>query len=607
VEQRAPAAQRGPIEVRFDSGARAALVIGGDQSDPAALLAALRLGPGAPRPVLVVCGGADELERGALERARAVLGPSVVRAAELTEAAVVDGGTATGVMRLVGAARAERAVAMSVLLGVAPAGRVALPDAEGSADEAVALEEHHTHFALADSDVWGGETELLVGLAEALAAGAPVAMVLAGGGEVTKSEALEGVRRRWPILLIEGTGGTADTLAALHAAHREPRPRRGGRLLPPRFRHKKPLPPDAIEDLALREIVRDGDLRRFRASEPAQLARQLGWELQDEPVLKAAWRAFATYDGLATGLRRSFGRAQVAILGLGIAATAVALLHEALGTAPLHWAAVAAPIVVSTLIALAGRRAAGKRWVLVRAAAEAVKAEIYRYRTRTGLYNEGLLPDGDPAARPRVLAERLDAIEARLMQTEASSGVLAPYDGPLPPEMYGAGRDDDGLSALDPERYIRIRIADQLAYYHGRIRRLDRLRGVLQLAAVAAGGAGAILAAAGLEIWIGLTTAISAAALSYLASLQVENTIVAYNQAATKLGGLERGWRAAEPVSRDAAAFDELVTDGEAVLGTELGGWVQQMNEALQKQQEQQAEATRQVVRDQAQPPPADA
>ena len=566
--------QRGPIEVRFESGERATLVVGGDGSDPGALLRALGLQPAGPRPVLVVCGGADELEGRELECAKALLGPAVARAADLSGAAIVDGGTASGVMRLVGAAQRERAPAVAVLLGVAPAGRVALPGTHNSGvDEPAELEPHHTHFALADSGEWGGETQLLMKLAEALAAGAPVAMVVAGGGEVTKSEALEGVRRGWPVFLIEGTGGIADVLAGLH---------------------KKLPPPAGIEDLTLREIVADGDLRRFSGSEPAQLARQLGWELQDEPVLKGAWRAFATYDGLATGLRRGFGRMQVAILALGIAATAVALLYDALGTAPLHWAAVAGPLVVSTLIAFAGRRAAGKRWVLVRAAAEAIKAEIYRYRTRTGLYNDSLLPGGEPSARARVLATRLDAIDARLMQTEASSGVLTPYDGPLPPPMYGAGRDDDGVSRLDPERYIQIRVADQLAYYHGRTRRLDRVRGMLQLAAVAAGGAGAILAAAGLEIWIGLTTAISAAALSYLASMQVENTIVAYNQSASKLAGLEREWGAVRD-GRDTTAFDQLVAESEAVLGTELGGWVQQMNEALQKLQHQQAEATRQV------------
>jgi hypothetical protein len=240
--------------------------------------------------------------------------------------------------------------------------------------------------------------------------------------------------------------------------------------------------------------------------------------------------------------------------------------------------------------------------VLLRGAGESVKGEIYRYRTRTGIYGDARMPDHDLAARPHVLAEKLGAIEANLMQTEASSGTLAPYDGALPPAMYGSARNDDGLSRLDAARYLEIRIGDQLRYYHGRIAQLDRGRSVFQLVAVAAGGAGAIVAAAGAEIWIGLTTAISGAALSYLAHLQVDNTVVAYNQSASKLARLQREWTALTPQEQDGAALETLVTGGEAVLSTELGGWVQQMNEAIDKLQAEQAEAARQGEPDEKAP-----
>ena len=394
--------------------------------------------------------------------------------------------------------------------------------------------------------------------------------MLAGGGDVALAEAREAARRRWPLFVIESTGGTADAIATASTA-----------------------------ESTLRELAHGADLRRFAGTEPGQLARRLAWELlEDEHMVKAAWRTFATYDALATRLRRGFERMQRWILALGLLGTLVALLYQELGTAMLHWAAVAAPLIVSTLIALAGRRAAGKRWVLLRAAAESIKAEIFRYRTRTGVYNEALLPAGDPAARPRVLAAQLDAIEASLIQTEASSAPLTPYDGPLPPDMYGAGRDDDGLSALDPDAYLRIRVGDQLAYYHERIRHLDRQRNVLQVLALASGGAGAIVAAAGFEIWIALTTAISAAALSYLAVLQVDNTIVAYNRGRGDSPAWSASGLRAERADSEPTVFDRLVDRSEAVLATELGGWVQQMHEALEQLQTQQAEAARQVQGD---------
>ena len=92
------------------------------------------------------------------------------------------------------------------------------------------------------------------------------------------------------------------------------------------------------------------------------------------------------------------------------------------------------PIVVSVMAALANRRAAGKRWVLLRAAAEAVKSEIYRYRTRTGVYaGPSERGEGRPLTRQRRLPERLTAIDRRLVQSDASGGALPPYRGPLPP------------------------------------------------------------------------------------------------------------------------------------------------------------------------------
>jgi hypothetical protein len=572
-----------PRIVEFESARRAALVEPVGSRDAAAVIAALGLEAAHGRPVLLVCGGADDLEAEALERARRILGPTVIATARLTGMAVVDGGTASGVMLLTGAARAKDPTTIPVLVGVAPAGKVTYPGA--SRADGTALEPNHSHFALAAGQQWGDETDLMMALADALAGGAPVAMLLAGGGSVAKEEALEATARGWPIFVIEGTGGTADEIVRTRAAHQS---RMRGR-----FGRGRPSEIAAPPDPSLRRIVADGDVRSFAGEESAQLTRQIAWELQDEPVLKDAWRTFATYDDLAKRARTAFERFQNSILLLGILATLLALLAAATGAAALHWVAVAGPILVASVIALANRRAAGKHWVHLRAAAESAKAEIYRFRTRAGIYADSKVPAQDPAARPRVLAVQLDRIELALAQTDASSGSLRPYSGPLPPEMYGAGRDDDGLSALDPGRYLLIRLADQLSYYSGRVTQLDRRRTKLQVVAVFAGGSGAILAAAGVEAWIGLTTVISAAALSYLAYLQVDNTIVTYNQSASRLRCLERDWIAGDRTGQDHAAFDALVTQGEAVLGTELSGWVQQMTQTVNRLQQEQEAAER--------------
>ena len=586
-----------PENVRFGNG-NDAVLYRDDGADPSQLLAVLGIQSGASgRPVIVVCGGADSLKGAALTRAEIILGTCLSAVAEVTRAVVVNGGTASGVMAVTGAVRARQPDAMPVLLGVAPAGQVTYPG-QREADR-VALEENHSHFVLAHSSEWGGETRLLIAVAAALAGGGRPVMLLAGGGLVAKAEVLEAVRQRWPVFVIEGTGGLAEDILQHQAAPGAPRRHLVDRLLPGRTEPSQPPALSSIEDADLREIVGTGNLRTVSGIEPEQQIRQLCWELQDEPVLKGAWQEFATYDYLAKRLRTAFTRFQMSILLLGVLATLLALIYSEVHKAVLHWLVVAIPILVSVLIALASRHAVGQRWVMLRAAAEAIKSEIYRYRTRSGPYRAQHHPQ-DHAARQRTLSGRIDALEAHLMQTEVSSGQLTPYSGPLPPQMYGAGRDDDGLSPLDAERYLQIRVSDQLDYYRGRVRRLTRQRSLLQLIAIASGGVGALLAAAGLDIWVGLTGGIAAAALAYMGYLQVNNTIVTYNQAATKLGGREREWKALTSGQRGRRAFADLVARAEDVLTTELAGWVQQMNDAMRELKDREAGAARRVEPGQA-------
>jgi hypothetical protein len=237
------------------------------------------------------------------------------------------------------------------------------------------------------------------------------------------------------------------------------------------------------------------------------------------------------------------------------------------------------PIVVSALIAWSSRRGDGQRWVTLRAAAEAVKSEIYRYRTRTGVYGH---TRGPASRQVRILQAHLTEIDARLVRSAASGAPLTPYDGPLPPPMDGASRYDDGLSPLTAERYLRFRLSDQVRYYHQRIRYLCRLRTVLELVAIAAGAAGTLVAAVGADAWVGLTSGVAVAALAYLGYLQVDDSVVAYNRAAGDLTSLTRGWHARSPHQRGAEAFSELVTSAENVLSRERTGWAHHMCEAMQ-------------------------
>jgi hypothetical protein len=552
-----------------------------DDSDPTRLLDELGLTALRGRPVIAVFGGADRLGDEAERRANAVIGPGVTSAAHTTGATIVDGGTAAGVMAIVGEAVANRVGPRPVLLGVAPKDLVSSPRAPDG--ERVPLEPNHSHFVLSPGARWGAETELLFELVDALAEGSRVVAILVGGGSITKTETLGAVRRNWSVLVAEQTQGFADLVATRRRAVEASSPGSARRLLRrtrPRRREYETL----LDDPELDEIARSDAIRLVSSDDATELARTLAWELQDEKVLKDAWRTFASYDALAKSARVTFTRFQAAILLVGIGGTFLALLDDSVGFAgwfadAVHWAVVATPILLSLLIAAAVRIGFGQRWVLLRGAAEAVKSEIFRCRTQTGVYADDALAKKG-ITREEALAARVNALDERLMHTDASSGPLTPYAGRLPPKMYGTSARDDGLSRLEADGYLLFRVGDQLNYFHPKVVQLSRRLRVFQLLALTIGAVGTLLAAAGLETWIGLTTAIAAAAVAYLGSLQVEPTLVAYNQAAGRLESLQRLWGAQPAERRD---FERLVGEAEGVLATELSGWVQQMNQAIEE------------------------
>ena len=180
------------------------------------------LGVPSPRGVLVVTGGTAELPGDVTSQLRPLLQEGLARVALERGLTVVTGATDAGIFRLLGAG-VDRAVG-APWIGVAPAALVG-DSAERTTTGAqrVALEPHHTHFVLVDGDCWGDETDAMLALIAALAADAPALVVVANGGEITKREVLAHVRAGREVVVLEGSGRLADTIADV-VAGRAPAP-----------------------------------------------------------------------------------------------------------------------------------------------------------------------------------------------------------------------------------------------------------------------------------------------------------------------------------------------------------------------------------------------
>ena len=205
-----------------------------------------------PCPVVVVVGGAggagDDSVAMLCDLFRAVLLPAVERSG----AAVVDGGTDAGVMRALGRARTVDDHRFP-LVGVAAEGTLAGGD--GTGPDVAEPEPNHTHLVLVPGVAWGDESPWLDEVAHRLAGASPSLTVVVNGGEITYADVAHSLVRRRPVLVLAGTGRTADAVAGARA----------GREADPRAR--------AIAASPLTQIAAVDD--------PDDVARRLGDALED--------------------------------------------------------------------------------------------------------------------------------------------------------------------------------------------------------------------------------------------------------------------------------------------------------------------------------------
>ena len=381
-------------------------------------------------------------------------------------------------------------------------------------------------------------------LAQAIAEKRPVIVIMIGGGQMTLTEILHAVRRHWRVLIIEGSKGAADELLA---------------------QWKSKVAKD--DDPVIAEILADGDLHAFPIGDPPEvLARRIGRELSGESTLRQAWLRFGALDLAAVGQQKFFRQMQGLILAVSIGVTAAVVLHQAVADrcpipllgqkfdcgAPLHYLVIIAPIVLSVLIGWTNRFHHGNRWILTRQAAEAIKREIFQFRTGAGPYR-------DEATREKDLAKAIEDVTRRLARSEANTMALPIYSGPIPPQ-YATGEGDDGMSPLPPDRYINVRLEDQLKFFRKKAVGLDTLLERLQWGILGVGGLGTLLAAIGFDLWVALTTAIAGSLATYLSYRGVDSTLTNYNQTAIDLENIKGWWTALQPDEQgDPSNVDALV------------------------------------------------
>jgi hypothetical protein len=566
--------------IRFANGNVANLVAGDSPEQAAALLDALAVKP--CDFVLLLVGAAPEVPAAPDVALEQLTPPLLALLAGLGRSVVLGTGTRNWLTAPLHQRKAGKAPQVS-LLGVAPAALVSYPSNPGEAVENVPprqLDSWHSDFILVDSEErWGSQLPMLHAVVTALSSRAervPVLALLAGEGLCMAEETLAVVRNGIPLAVMQGSGGLADEIASALAA---------GNATP--------------NDEQVAEIIAEGQITVLTQSNfPEELARLIGQARTPDEVLSQAWENFAVYDLNANYQQRQSDRITLSIISLGVVGALLAVLQQVLyaGVSTpfnlalnrivdaktfwpwlLHYSLLVLPILLTVLIGAAYKFKISSKWFVLRAGAEALKSEIYAYRTRALDYQRN-------AAQQ--LAVRMGEIMKRTMLSEANSSHLREYDKALglPPNMDGAGGGDSGFGYLPPERYVEVRLEDQLRYFRKRTRRLDRQFRVIYWLTLIIGGVTTLLAAISQreQIWIAVTVPLTTALGMFLNYRQTESNLLKFNQAVADLDSIKSWWLALPPAEKSRQRnIDLLVQRTETVLQAELDGWVEQMKNAL--------------------------
>lgn len=265
------------------------------------------------------------------------------------------------------------------------------------------------------------------------------------------------------------------------------------------------------------------------------------------------------------------------------------------------------PITMAALRAFAVKFSRGNSWLLLRGSAEAIKMEIFCFRTQVKQYQSN---------RNTELAAKIQLISERLKGSVVHQRALFPYEDQtetkirlglllrlvkhlgiwinrlitsvweflfgFKEEVKSLPQDPDRNADLDPDGYIKYRLEGQFDWYRRKARSQDRQHQILQTSVYAFGGIGTLLAAIGFQSWVAVTATLAAALVNYLEYRRVEATLMGYNQAADTLYDIRTWWLSLPEADKaNFKNFEKLVVNTEETIRSEHNSWLQDMQDRL--------------------------
>jgi len=212
-----------------------------------------------------------------------------------------------------------------------------------------------------------------------------------------------------------------------------------------------------------------------------------------------------------------------------------------------------------------------RAWTMTRSVSEALKAEIYLCRTRSGRYAG---------------ADRFAQLNAAAVAIEDGASEFEAYLAPNLPDGGAAPGE------LDQQAYLAARVSGQASNYfrptaNRYALRAKHLRIVVVMCGVAATALSALVAylsaipgagAADLDLaaWVAVLTTVGTAVAAHISGRRYDFLILTYLTTARRLESLANEWRSnAQPM--DEAAWSTFVQRCEDVIGATNQSWISKL------------------------------
>lgn len=206
-----------------------------------------------------------------------------------------------------------------------------------------------------------------------------------------------------------------------------------------------------------------------------------------------------------------------------------------------------------------------ERWPRARAAAEAIKSEVYRFQA---------------GAKPYEDLSTEDALKSGLQRLTSNIDVHTELVDDLLPYLKTVKKGRPAPGVLDQDAYIAKRLLEQADVFYlprsqehfGRMRLIRIMVGVLGLISAIVSALMASGYIAGLGAWVAVLTTVSLAVATYASLQRLEFLAATYAKQAKRLKRLAQGWRIGRWDN-----WSDFVNECENTISSENKDWMAEM------------------------------